>query len=149
MARKFGKCISSGEVTTSTGVKVQGTLTPASNHKIAVTKIRVSFKGVSPTQEPIEIIGQVATLTGGAGGSAATVSKLDASDSTSIQASGWKGYTTDPTLGSDVEVFRVAVQPQLGYQHTEEFRVPSGKSFVLSTNAAAAVDFIWEIAFEE
>jgi hypothetical protein len=149
MARKFGKAISGGAVTTSTGVKVQATVTPQALGKTAISGVRVSFKGTSPTAEPIEIIGTVATLSGGAGSSSATVSAMDASDSTALQTTALKGYSTDPTLGTPVEVFRVAVHPQAGYVHREEIRVPAGRAFVLSTNAAAAVNHTWEIAFEE
>ena len=98
-----------------------------SNQRVKITHVSFYFKGVTPTDTPIQV--RVLRQTKATGTSGGTVTPANTNAvSESIQSSATYGYTAEPTAG--VILFEDFVQPQLGsgitFPISEEFICPGG-----------------------
>lgn len=124
-------------------------LAPA-NHRVVVKRVGVYFDGISPTEQPIEIMAARQTTVGG-GSSGCTPVKLDNSLAETIQTSGIMGCTSEPTTTDIVEVCEA--HPQQSYEWiyplTEEIVVAGGTRLGIIVKAPQAVNCRTKLVIEE
>jgi len=143
------------DVPLSAGVpKTVVQITAAANHRLLIKNILVAFKSISSSDEPVEVI-LMRQTSAGTGGVSATIAKNNESDDETIQATGQTGpagaWTTEPTAGDILQVWRVHPQPGLAifYPFGEEIVVKGGSRLGLKMTAAQAQSASGAIIFEE
>lgn len=83
-------------------------LIAASNHRVLVTRIELSFQGVSAVEPPVLV--DILRQTSAGTATAATPRKLNDSDDETLQTTGSKNATVEPTAGDILENFYVHPQ---------------------------------------
>lgn len=111
-----------GEVTGITTAKTILGLLAASNHRVHIKGVIISFKGLVVTNEPvtIEFIRWSADGTGSAG----TPQKVNNGDNETLQASFKYNYSAEPTTPTVLQSFSVHPQGTWGYERPIEAPIP-------------------------
>lgn len=132
--------LSSGATATGTSLKTILQAVAAANHALAVHEIAISFAGTSNTAAPIlvEVVRQ-----SDAGTSSAATPVKDPDDSAeTLQVTGRKTITSEPTTGDVLEAYYV--HPQTGYtwqaQFAKHIKVGGGDRLGVRVTAAADVN---------
>lgn len=112
-----------GEVAFSTSTKTLAQIVAASNHRVRVERIRVSFKGVSSAEAPIMV--QLAVQTTAGTMTSLTLAKLNASDDETIQTTAQHTATVEPT--TTTVLAQMLIHPQAGH----EFVFPPGRDLLV------------------
>lgn len=142
--------VNSGAVTLSAATeKTALQIIAASNHRVLIRNIIISFLGTSNSAVPVAV--EIARETsGGSGGSSESAVKNGDFGET-IQTTAYKDASTPGTKG-DV-LIKEALHPQLnkdkGFAITREIIVPGGTRLGVRLTAPAGVDAIVDIEFEE
>jgi hypothetical protein len=92
----------------------------AANHRVHIKKIKISFKGVTVTAEPVTI--KMTRWSSDGTGTAGTVVKVNSSDNETVEASFKHTYTAEPTTPTTVDSF--AIHPQGGVWETLPIEAP-------------------------
>ncbi len=110
------------------------------NHRGLVKAWGVSFDGVSPTAEPVQVRLVRQTTAGTMTG--ATLRKVDSSISEAILSTATKNATAEPTPGDQLRA--VEVHPQGGYEEQlpfgDEYRIPGDGRVGIECIAPATVN---------
>lgn len=118
------------------------------NQRLKVKKWGVSFDGISPTAEPVQV--ELLRQTTAGTMSALTPVKLVAGSET-VQATAQHTATAEPTAGDILD--SVEVHPQGGYVEilpfNQEIEVPGGGRLGIRCTAPAIVNARAQIMFEE
>lgn len=138
----------SGSVATGTSNKTILSLTAPANTALLLNTASISFDGVSPTAGKI-LVQLLRTASGGSGSSSASPTKMNASDSESIQATGAKDFASGAHSGT--VVFEELVHPQGGYTAPlpAGFKVKAGETICFNVTAPAGVNARARFVFEE
>lgn len=136
--------LNTGEVTTGTSAKTIAQLVAASNHRIYVRYIDVSFKGIVVTDAPIwcRVLRQSSAGTM----SALTLTKDNDSDDETLQTTAQHTATAEPSAG-DV-VASGEVHPQTG-RRFGPFWVKGGGRLGVEVTAGASTSVIVSALGEE
>lgn len=138
-----------GQITTGTSAKTLLQLVAASNHKVLVDEISISFNGTSNTAEPIKV-DVLRQTTAGTMSSLTLVKDPDDWDET-IQTAAQHTATAEPTAG-DV-LMSEHVHPQQGYTWQAPFgrqiAIGGGDRLGVRVTAAASVSAIVRASGEE
>ncbi len=95
----------SGEISLSAGAaKTVLMITAASNHRVLVTKLLVTGKGIVVTDTPIRVRLYRAS-TAGTPGSSPTAVKNNSGDNETIQTTVGINFSAEPTVGDVLDVF--------------------------------------------
>lgn len=140
-----GFVFNSGAVATGTSAKTIASVIAASNHGIVISWIKVSFEGTSATATPIlvEIINQDDDGTN----TANNPTERDPNHPDTLQASGNRNYTVEPTVNLVLE--STYVHPQ-GFQTFVLPRIADGgKGIGVRVTAAADVNCVVSMEGEE
>jgi len=140
------------EVPTGTTRKTLLQILAATNQRVLVKEISISFDGVSNVAAPIlvEIVRQSTT---GSGGDVLTMKKMDPDYSETVQTTALSDIdgTTAPTESDEVQ--GESVHPQGGYSWQapfgQEIVVPGGARLGVIVTAAAAVNAKVRLVAEE
>jgi len=138
-----------GEVATGTSQKTLLQIVAASNHRVLISEIAISFRGTSNTAEPIEV--EIARQTTAGTMSALTPEKMNESDQETLQTTAQHTATVEPTTGNTV--LRENVHPQGGYTWQAPFGgelvVEGGNRLGVMVTAGADVNATTRAIFEE
>jgi hypothetical protein len=145
MAGTNGTLTTSASISTGTTLKTILQHTSPANVATIVTRASISFAGNSPTADKI-LVQVVRSATSGTGTSR-TPTKVNASDSETLQSTGRENFTVEPT--SPVVVFEELVHPQGGYTAPERIKVKAGETLGFQVTAPAAVNCRARFVFEE
>lgn len=119
------------------------------NHRVKILGWGVSFDGVSPTAEPVQV--RLLRQTTAGTMTAATPKKTDPGPTETLQTTALKAATAEPTAGDVMRA--VEVHPQGGYEEQlpfgQEYIVPGGGRLGIECNAPAGVNVRGWIRFEE
>lgn len=130
------------EIATGTAAKTLAQVVAASNHRLLIKEISVSFQGTSNTAAPILV--RVLRQTTAGTTSALTPVKTNSADDETLQVTARHTATAEPTA-SDVLMTEL-VHPQTGYTWQAPFGgelvVPGGGRLGIEVTAAASVDAI-------
>lgn len=151
MARCRFAITTEGEVALSSAIaKTILQLASAANHPCALYDISVSFDGTSPSAEPVFIELRVQT-TGGTMSAATAVQK--AGPSVTVQATGQRNATLEPTQGNRYKNWEVHPQSGLERALTRDDDINIGGASIarvgLVVTAPANVNCVGEMAWEE
>lgn len=141
--------LTSGEVNSGTATLTVLQLVAASNHRVLVDEIGVSFQGTSATNAPVlvEVLRQSTAGTM----SSWTPKKLDASDDETLGVTGQVNATAEPTAGEVLMTH--LVHPQSGFTWQAPFgrqiHVGGGTRLGLRITATVAVDCVARFVGEE
>lgn len=105
----YGTTSTNNALAAATAETIIQLVTPATV-RAQITKIAISFDGVSSTAEPVDVFLVVQDTAGTS--SSATIAKLDPAAPTSLLTA-LKTFTAEPTTDSN-EVWRIMVHPQGG-----------------------------------
>lgn len=150
MARIRAVTTTEGEIALSaaTAITVLQVVAPT-NQRLALRSFSVSFDGVSPTAEPVQVE-LVKQSTAGTSTAATPVRDGDPGSET-LQVTAVKNCTVEPTT-SDV-LRRYEVHPQTGYERAfgpdEEIWIPGGTRLGMRCTAPAAVNVSGFMVTEE
>lgn len=138
-----------GEVALAAGVaKTVLQIVAPANHRLRVKSVAFLFDGTSASAEPVKV--RVLKQTTAGTMSALTPVKVTPGSET-LQATAQHTATAEPTAG-DVMMQR-DIHPQAGYEKVfppdQELIVAGGERLGIECTAAAAVNVIPEIVFEE
>jgi hypothetical protein len=134
---------------TGTAAKTLLQLIAPANQGIKMTKIAISFAGVNNTQAPIrvDILRQstAGTVTG------ATPVKREGGESGTLQATGGKDASAEPTPGDVLETWYVHPQTGLDYVVPDQAPITIGQGGRLGLRVTSANDIAaaCSLAFEE
>jgi hypothetical protein len=137
-------------ITTGTSVITLLQLLAASNQRVILFEMSISFNGTSNTATPIyvEIIRQTSAGTM----SSLTLRKLNNSDGETIQTTGQYNATGQPTDSGD-EPYAEQVQPQTGFlwqaPYSREIIIKGGERLGLRVTAAASVSALVRFVAQE
>lgn len=149
MARLRSTVTSEGEIATGTAAKTLLQLVAASNHRIALLGFSISFDGVASDAAPIQV--DILRQTTAGTMSSATPVKEDPGCDETIQTTAQKNATAEPTAGDVLR--RYQVHPQVGIEikfgADEEIIIPGGGRLGLRVTAAATVNALGHMTFEE
>ena len=146
MAGTKGTLTTSAAISTGSGANktiLQHT-SPASIATV-VKRASISFDGNSPTANKI-LVQIVRSATSGTA-TGRNPSKVNASDSETLQSTGKENFTVEPSGGT--VVFEELVHPQGGYTAPEEIKVKSGETLGFVVNAPAAVNCRARFLYDE
>jgi len=153
MARNRFSLTTSAEVAlVAATVKTVLQLVSATNVRLAVSEVTISFDGISNTAEPVSV--QVLRqTTAGTGGSARNPLKLDDDIATALQATGLENIVTTEPTASDI-LATLEVHPQAGVIY--QLPIPDGEIVIgsadrlgLRATAPAAVNCLASMRGEE
>jgi hypothetical protein len=137
------------EIATGTSKKTLLQLIAASNHRILVKEVSISFDGTSPTAAPILV--EVARQTDAGTASSLTPVKIDQDGDETLQTTAQHTATAEPTEG-DVPM-REKVHPQGGYTWQAPFGgeivVNGGDRLGVVVTSGASVNAVARVVFEE
>lgn len=142
-----------GEISTGTSKKTILQIVAASNHRVKVKEISVSFKGTSNTAAPI-LVEVYRQTTAGTDGDAVTLAKFDSDTSETLQTTGLSNIdgSSQPT-DSGSALLSEEVHPQGGYTWQAPFGgeiiVPGGARLGLAVTAGADVSSSARMICEE
>lgn len=138
-----------GQIATGTSAKTLLQVVAASNHKVLIDEISISFNGVSNTAEPIKV--DILRQTTAGTMSALTLVKDPDDWGETIQTTAQHTSTSEPTAG-DV-LLSEHVHPQQGYTWQAPFgraiAIGGGDRLGIRVTAAASVSAITRVAGEE
>lgn len=132
------------QVATGTSLKTILQIVAASNHRVVVPIITVSFEGVTATDAPIDV--QIMRQSTAGTMTSLTLTKDNDSDDETIQTTAQHTATVEPTAG-DV-LARKLVHPQ-GRADFGPFVVKGGGKLGVVVTAAVSVDCIVSAMIEE
>jgi hypothetical protein len=132
------------QVATGTALKTIMQIVAASNHRIVIPLISVSFEGISATDAPIDV--QIMRQSTAGTMSALTLTKDNDSDDETLQTTAQHTATVEPTAG-DV-LARKLVHPQ-GRVDFGPFIVKGGGRLGITTTAGVTVDCVVSALIEE
>lgn len=148
MAGVRGKLVTP-EIATGTVAKTLLQLIAASNHRVILKSFSISFKGVTTTDPPV-FVRLLRQTTAGTGTSNPPV-KANSSDDETLQTTGTRAMSAEPTAG-DV-LWSGEVHPQNAhkefYQWGEEDIVPGGGRVGIEVTSSVSVSAVCVISFEE
>jgi hypothetical protein len=123
-------------------------LIAASDHRVKILEVGVSFAGTSSSAEPADIVLQRQS-SAGSGSSAATVTKLDDSLAETLQTTGIQGFSSEPTSGDIVGSWHTHTQGGLIWRPPGKLIVGGGDRLGLRITIASATATNAYILFEE
>lgn len=132
------------QVATGTSLKTIMQIVAASNHRIVIPIISVSFEGISATDAPIDV--QIMRQSTAGTMSSLTLAKDNDADDETIQTTAQHTATAEPTAG-DV-LARKLVHPQ-GRADFGPFVVKGGGRLGITTTAGVSVDCVVSALIEE
>jgi hypothetical protein len=132
------------QVATGTSAKTILQLVAASNHRVLIPRISISFEGVTPTDPPIQVVIRKQTDAGTA--SALTLVKDNDNDDETLQTTAQHTATAEPT-GSDSLETRL-VHPQ-GSRDFGPFVLPGGDRIGVVVTASVGIDCVVSALCEE
>jgi hypothetical protein len=141
--------LATGEIATGTSAKTVLQLIAATNQRVLIDEVAVSFKGTSATDAPIlvEVLRQSTAGTM----SSLTPRKLHDGDDESLQTTAQHSATVEPT-GGDVLLAQL-VHPQTGYTWQAPFgrqlHVKGGGRLAVRVTAAVSVNCVARFVAEE
>lgn len=137
------------EISTGTSAKTILQLVAASNHRVLIVELSISFKGTSNTAAPIKV--RVLRQTTAGTMSSLTPVKMNSGDDETLQTTAQHTATAEPTA-SDV-LLSEEVHPQTGYTWQAPFGrelvIPGGGRLGIEVTAGADVNCIARAIFEE
>ncbi len=137
------------EIATGTSAKTILQLVAASNHRVLIGELSLSFKGTSNTASPIKV--RVLRQTTAGTMSALTPVKMNSGDDETLQTTAQHTATAEPTA-SDV-LLAEEVHPQTGYTWQapfgRELAIAGGGRLGIEVTAGADVNCIARAIFEE
>lgn len=149
MAGVLGRLPSNEVALVAATAKTVLQIVAAANHRTKVNGIRVHGKGIVSTDTPIKV--RVVRQTTAGTMSAATPVKNNTADDETLQTTGQKNATVEPTITDVLEEFEV--HPQTGqiifYPFGQEIIVPGGTRLGVELTAAQAQTVTVGIDFEE
>lgn len=138
-----------GEIATGTAAKTLLQVVAASNHRIKIDRLSVSFKGTSATDAPIKV--RVLRQTTAGTMSSLTLTKGNDSDDETLQTTAQHTATAEPAAGDVLE--SKEVHPQTGYELIlplgQEIIVKGGGRLGIEVTAGVSVSAIAEMHGEE
>lgn len=134
-----------GQVATGTAAKTIMQLVAASNHRIIVSKIVVSFEGVTATDAPIQV--RVLRQTTAGTMSALTPVKDSDSDDETLQTTAQHTATAEPTAGDVLE--SQLVHPQSSRVFVGPYIVKGGGRLGVEVTSGVNIDCIVSAYGEE
>jgi hypothetical protein len=138
-----------GEVATGTSAKTILQVVAASNQRVLVDEVAVSFKGMSATDAPILV--EVLRQTTAGTMSSLTPRKLHDGDDESLQVTAQHSATSEPTAG-DVLLAQL-IHPQTGYTWQAPFgrqlHVKGGGRLGVRVTAGVSVNCVARVVAEE
>jgi hypothetical protein len=151
MARIRFAVHSAGEVALVTATaKTVVQVIAATNTRVAVRGYSVSFDGVAGDGEPV-VVDVMRQTDGGSGSSAATVAKDDPGGSETLQTTGIKGPTSEPSASTILRQYNI--HPQTGAEwrlaFDEEIIIAGGGRLGLRCTAPAGVNALASFFCEE
>lgn len=132
------------QVATGTSAKTILQLVAASNHRIIVPRITISFEGVTPTDPPIQVVVMRQSTAGTM--SALTPSKDTDSYDETLQTTAQHTATVEPTSGDILET--QLIHPQ-GRGVFGPFVVKGGGRLGVVVTASVSIDCVVAAQFEE
>jgi hypothetical protein len=137
------------QINTTTSAITLLQVVAASNHRVLIKELSVSFEGVNNAHAPIEVVVLRQTTAGTM--SALTPVKANNTDDETLQTTAQHTATAEPTSG-DV-LMRELVHPQTGYTWQAPFGgeivIPGGGKLGIKVTAANAVDAVARVRGEE
>ena len=135
---------------TTTSTKTLAQVVAATNQRVKVKEISISFQGTNVTAAPIEV--DILRQTTAGTMSANTPSKVNSSDSETLQTTAQENATAEPTAGA--VLYTEFVHPQTGFLWQApfggEFIVPGGTRLgVRVVTPGASVNFACRMVCEE
>lgn len=130
---------------TGTTEKTILSLTAPANIALVVKRASISFGGNSPTANKIAVK-LIRTASGGAGSTSRSPTKVNASDSETLQSSGAENYSTTMT---GTTIFDEMVHPQGGYTAPEEIKIKAGETLAWVVTAPADTTCRARFVYEE
>lgn len=112
-----------GDIAFSTSTKTLAQLIAASNHRVKVERVRISFKGTSGAEAPVLV--QLAVQTTAGTMSSLTLAKRNASDDETLQTTAQHTATVEPT--TTTVLASQLVHPQGNY----DFVFPPGRELFI------------------
>jgi len=143
MAGLFARA-TTAQVATGTSAKTILQLVAASNHRIVVPRITVSFEGVTATDAPIQVVVMRQSTAGTM--SALTPSKYNDSDDETLQTTAQHTASAEPTSGDILET--QLIHPQ-GRGVFGPFTVKGGGRLGVVVTASVSVDCVVSAQIEE
>lgn len=139
-----------GQIATGTSAKTIAQIVAASNHRVLVDEVHISFEGVTSTDAPIQV--RILKQTTAGTMSALTLVKKNASDDETLQTTAQHTSTGEPTAG-DV-YFSQLVHPQGGrlsliLPREKAFTIVGGQRLGVEVTASVGIDCIVCIEGEE
>lgn len=132
------------QVATGTSAKTILQLVAASNHRVLVPRISVSFEGVTATDPPIQVVIMKQTTAGTM--SSLTLVKDNDNDDETLQTTAQHTATAEPT-SSDIKETRL-VHPQ-GNRDFGPFIIPGGQRLGVVVTASVSIDCVVTALCEE
>lgn len=133
------------QVATGTSAKTILQLVAASNHRIVVPRITVSFEGVTSTDAPIQVVVMRQSTAGTM--SSLTLTKDNDSDDETLQTTAQHTATVEPTSGDILET--QLIHPQGGRGVFGPFVVKGGGRLGVVVTASVSIDCVVSAQFEE
>lgn len=139
----------SGEIASGTSTKTLLQIAAASNHRVMVREISVSFKGTSATAAPVKV--DVLRQSDAGTMSSLTPVKLNSADDETLQTTAQHTATAEPSAGDVLKTEEV--HPQTGFLWQAPFGgeivVPGGTRLAVRVTAGADVNAVARIEGEE
>ena len=136
-------------ISTGTGAKTLVQVVAASNHRVVIKEVHVSFEGIVNTNKPI-LVELVRQTTAGTS-SALTPRKVNEADDETLQVTARHTCTVEPTTGDILESMYIHPQTGNSWQATwgGELTVIGGNRLGLRVTAATSVNAAVTFAGEE
>lgn len=132
------------QVATGTSAKTILQLIAASNHRVLVPRITVSFEGITSTDAPIQVVVMRQSTAGTM--SSLTPSKENDSDDETLQTTAAHTASAEPTSGDILET--QLIHPQ-GRGAFGPFVIKGGGRLGVVVTASVSVDCVVSAQFEE
>jgi len=135
--------------TSGTAAKTLLQLIAPANQGIAITKVAISFRGVNNTHAPITV--ELLRQTTAGTVTSATPVRREGHQNSTLQATGGKNASAEPTPGDVLEVWDVHPQTGLDYIIPDQAPITIGPGGRLGLRVTSANDIACDasIAFEE
>jgi hypothetical protein len=139
----------SPSISTGTSLKTLVQVIAASNHRILVEELNISFDGISNTAQPIKV--EVLRQTTAGTVTALTPVKGHDGDDETLQITAGHTATAEPTAGDILEIFFVHPQGGRDWQapFSKPFVVKGGGRLGVRVTAAASVNAVVTFKGEE
>jgi len=136
-------------ISTGTSAKTLLQLVAASNHRVHVEEVEISFNGVTNTAEPIKV--DILRQTNAGTMSSLTPVKAMPGDAETLQTTALHTASSEPTAGDILESFYVHPQQGRAWQapFAKPIVIPGGGRVGVRVTAAASVNALVTAKFEE